>query len=291
MTRPNLVITRAGPNSLHPHWLEPGAARNFDLLVSAYADGVDALGEGVFHQHLPGYKVAGWKIILEQQADLISRYRNIALIDDDIMCDAAAISACFDAGDRHALDIWQPGLSWDSYFTYAGTLANPRMTLRYVNFVEMMCPFFSASALRQVAPLFALGWESGIDLVWCSLLPDPWMKCAVIDSIEVRHTRPVGKEKDRNGFSDTRYEDAINACLAHFEMKWPSLIAYRGIDRRGKTKSQMAVALQTLSLMGASRKSPTVKGMRPILDHIRHQWTRKPWFNPRARAILGNSPY
>src|SRR3546814_13557858 len=103
----------------------------------------------------------------------------------------------------------------------------------------MMCAFFSASALRQVAPLFALGCESGIDLVYCSLLPDPWMKCAVIYSIEVRHTRPVGKEKDKNGFSDTRYEDAINACLAHFEMKWPSLIAYRGIDRHGKTRSQM----------------------------------------------------
>src|SRR3546814_10664269 len=102
--------------------------------------------------------------------------------------------------------------------------------------------------------------------------------------------RPVGKEKDKNSVSDTRYEDAINACLAHFEMKWPSLIAYRGIDRRGKTRSQMEVALQTLSLTGASGKTPTAKGMRPVLDHIRHQWTRKPWFNPRARAILGNSP-
>src|SRR3546814_12537220 len=91
-------------------WPEPGAARNVDLLVSAYADSVDAQGEGGFHHHLAGYKVAGWKIILKQQADLIGRYRNIALIDDDIMCDAAAISACFDAGERHALDIWQPGL-------------------------------------------------------------------------------------------------------------------------------------------------------------------------------------
>ncbi len=160
------------------------------------------------------------------------------------------------------------------------------MALRYVNFVEMMCPFFSASALRRAAPLFSLGWESGIDLIWCSLLPDPLMKCAVIDAVEVRHTRPVGKEKDKNGFADGRYEDAIETCLRHFGMKWPSLVAYHGIDRSGRLRSQRAIALRSLPLLGATVKTPTAGGLRPILDHIRHQWTRKARFSARAQEIL-----
>ena len=287
MSRANLVITRAGPSSLHRQWLAPADKRNFDVLVAAYADiPADEGHDGVTHLHLPGFKVAGWKTIFERQPDLLTRYRNIALIDDDIACDAAAPSACFDAGDRHGLALWQPALTWDSHFTYAGTLANPHMALRYVSTVEMMCPFFTSEALHAALPLFAMGWESGIDLVWCSLLPDPWVRSAIVDAVAVPHTRPVGSEKDRNGFVNSRYEDAINACLTHFRMKWPSLIAYAGIDRDGGRHGQLGVTLRSLGLLKAVGRSPADNALRRVLDHLRHQATRKPWFNQGARNMI-----
>jgi len=240
----------------------------------------------VEHLYLPGFKVAGWKEIFERKPELLADYRNIALIDDDIECDAGAISACFDAGERHGLAIWQPALSWDSYFTYAGTLANPHMALRFVSMVEMMCPFFTGDALRRALPLFAMGWESGIDLIWCSLLPEPRLHCAIVDAVTVRHTRAVGKDKDANGFVDTRYEDAIHACLDHFGMKWPSLIAYAGIDRHGRRLDQKAVTLRSLALLKAVGQSPADAALKRVLTHLRHQVTRKPRFDPGARNRL-----
>lgn len=34
--RRNLVVVRAGKNSLHPQWLDDGRQRNWDLVVSVY---------------------------------------------------------------------------------------------------------------------------------------------------------------------------------------------------------------------------------------------------------------
>jgi len=40
--------------------------------------------------------------------------------------------------------------------------------LRHMTFIEMMAPVFRRDVLQQVRPLFELGFESGIDLIWCN---------------------------------------------------------------------------------------------------------------------------
>ncbi len=288
MQHDNLVITRAGANSLHPQWLAPGGSRNFDLLVASYDPRVAVRdGDGVLGIHIPGAKVAGWNEIWHTQQPILSRYRHIALIDDDISSDATTISACFDAGARHGLQMWQPSLTWRSHYSHVVTLTNPRFRLRFVNFVEMMCPFFTREALVAVAPLFGLGYESGIDMVWCSLLASPWQKCAVIDETPVTHTRPVGARKAENGFVDRGYEDDIRACLDLFRMRLPTRMAYGAIGRRsGRPLSQTAVALSTLHLLAARARLPNTEFPKMLRDHVRHQFTRRPVFNPAAPAIL-----
>jgi hypothetical protein len=167
------------------------------------------------------------------------------------------------------------------------TLANPHFLLRYVNFVESMCPFFTREALATVAPLFTLGLESGIDLVWCSLLPSPWLKCAVIDATPVTHTRPVGARMAENGFIGRSYADDIRACLRLFRMQLPTRLAYAAIGRRsGRRRSQLAVALATLHLLRSRPRLPNIEYPKTLSDHVRHQFTRKAVFNPEAPAIL-----
>ncbi len=270
-----LVITRAGAQSLHRKWRAgPGQAAGFDILVCAYDPAaMDEDAEGITHCLVPGSKVAGYARVLETHSDTIFSYRYIALLDDDIETDHEALSRCFAIGKAEAFAIWQPSLSWESHFTYAGVLSIPGLAWRQVNFVEMMCPFFSSDALKRVAPIFAMGWESGIDLAWCSLVrPAP---CAIIDSVAVHHTRKVGKLKAANGFVDRDYIDDIDAVLSHYQLKWPSLIAVSGKSLGGRHVGRAEITLRALQLFLGKPRTPQRIFITRVLDHIRHLCTRQ----------------
>jgi hypothetical protein len=288
--RKNLVVTRAGPASLHRQWLHPNATRNFDVILTFYHSlPSEDLGEGVYAIFLPGKKVEGWGKIMSQFREKIEEYERIAFLDDDIACDAIALSACFDIGQEYNLSIWQPSLSWNSYFTYGGTLHNKNFKLRYVNYIEMMCPFFTTSALKSVEPTFLLGLESGIDLIWCSLISPETRRCAIIDKVQVIHTKPVGRDKAANGFTYHSYEDEIWDCLNHFEMPWPSLIANSAVLSNGNRVSRLSIAWHMLSILKALKFSPDPRALRQIVDHIRHQIFRRQIFNEKASDILSNT--
>lgn len=273
----NLIITRAGPDSLHRSWLN--GERDFDLLLARYCETPFLAKErGIFESYIPGSKVAGWNALFQSHPYLLERYDRIALLDDDIRADATSLTRCFSIGERYGLAIWQPSLSWESYVTYAATLRNPSFELRYLNGVEMMCPFFEASALKRVLPLFGLGFESGIDLVWCSLFRERQRKFAVIDIVSVTHTKPVGGEKAKNGFVERTYETDIDRCLSLFGMVWPSLVSEDAVKRNGAiVHGKTAIGLSALSLLCSvfyAPKSNRVYRLKAASDHIRHQLTR-----------------
>lgn len=289
--RRNLVITRAGRGSLHKSWLQSLADRNFDLLVAAYdEEALEPDADGVAHLFIPGFKVAGWRRLFEARPDIPDRYDRVALLDDDLETTARDISACFDIGAERALALWQPSLTWDSFATFGATLSNPCFHIRHTNYVEMMCPFFRSEELRRIVPLFGLGFESGIDLVWSSLIPDP-TRIAILDCIQIRHTRPVGGAKHLNGFHGRTYEDGIHACLRAFRTKWPSAVSGAAVSRgMREITSTVAIAWRTLalapSILNAQRGNRLYRA-RMVADHIRHQFTRRSRYVENAEAILG----
>ncbi|HKF48004.1 MAG TPA: hypothetical protein VKB38_11655 [Terracidiphilus sp.] len=190
----NLVVVRAGRNSLHPQWLEGATERSWDLIVSVYdaAAHFDA-GEGVRVEIRPGGKWDGIHGIFTE-SDLLDRYDYIWLPDDDIAAKAKDIDATFAAMRRYELEVAQPSLTHDSYYSLFPVMSCPGFTLRYLNFVEVMVPCVRASLLRQVLDDFRTSMSGrGMDWIWCRLAPDPHYKAAILDSIAVRHTRPVGK--------------------------------------------------------------------------------------------------
>lgn len=275
-THDNLVVVRAGPSSLHPGWLrERRRQRNFDLHVTAFHPDAPAVeGAGTFRTEVPGSKVKGYRDFLRSRAQDVRQYRAIALIDDDIDSDADALSDCFDIGERYGLQVWQPSLTWDSYLSYAVFLQNRRFRLRFVNFIEMMCPFFTAGALQSAGPLFASGRETGIDLAWCRQFDAPLRKCAVVDAVAVRHTRRVGTTKTAHGFAaDERYDDEIARVLQALGITFRGAVAYAGVARGGGAVSTRAgVVMRSLHVAAALRRSPMPKGMllRFLTDHWRH---------------------
>jgi hypothetical protein len=267
------VIVRAGKTSTHAGWLR-GDAPGFDLLVVAYEPLPPELIEGATsYVLLPGNKVYGWSQYLRENPDIFRRYDHIALMDNDLVCDAREINRCFAIGRQYKLSLWQPSLSWTSYFTYGVFLHNPLYLLRYVNFIEMMCPFFTSDHLQRCLPILSMGLETAIDRLWCRIRPDWRDAYAVIDAVQVEHSQPVGGKRDEQGFT-TDYQVIIDKVEADLNVRFRGPVAYAGVSRAGKRlQGRWQMALRSSVTLAALRQSPNT-GFRPVTDHIRHNLTR-----------------
>ncbi len=251
MRKRNLVIVRAGANSLHPEWLNQSVEdRNWDLLLSyydqkAYDNDPDAAGT---RKHLAiGGKCDGIAATCAEMP-IYRDYDYVWLPDDDIRTTGQTINTLFDMMAAHELVIGQPSLSHDSYYYFPGLLQNTRFQLRYTNYVEIMVPCLRADFLRDLLPLFATSRSGfGIDRLWSRFMPDPWKKCAIIDSISVQHTRPIGQflatKIAAQGMTSHDEENAIYALFGG--IKPAQALVYAAIDQHGiERQGQVALGWQ-----------------------------------------------
>lgn len=271
----NLVVVRAGRGSVHPGWLDGAAPAEFDLLVASYEPGTPEVRHSqAYAVRSPGSKVAGYADLFRRHPELLERYDYIALFDDDIRIAQKDIERLFRIGRQFGLDLFQPALSHDSYFSYAATLAHRNFKLRFTNTVEMMCPVFSAAYLRRALPLFELGYETGIDLMWTRLSDDPWCRFAIVDEVVATHTRPVGARKDLQGFRhDEPYEEQMQAALTRFGVTFRGFVSYAGIDREGRpVRSRGLIAMHSVANWAAVLGTPLRKlhFARLATDFTRH---------------------
>jgi len=192
--RRNLVIVRAGDGSLHPCWLHGRARRTWDLVVSYFGDDPARFREAdVVRIDGKGPKWPALQALLAARPDLVQGYDYVWLPDDDIDCDGAAIDRLFAAMRRHRLVLAQPALTPRSHFSWTVTLRHPFARLRFTNFVEIMVPCFEREFLMRVVPTMGetlSGW--GLDLVWPAMAGAAADRVAIIDTVAVTHTRPVG---------------------------------------------------------------------------------------------------
>jgi hypothetical protein len=218
--RRNLVILRAGDRSLHSQWIA-SADRNFDLLVSYYGTVPDLYRDGSdLYEARRGPKWPCIAELLDEHPELVEAYDAIWLPDDDLSVDTATVSRMFDLFHGHGLQLAQPALTRESYFTFDTLLRHPGYLLRYMGFVEVMAPLFSRDAMRRCRATFhesRIGW--GLDFVWPTLIENPdGHRIAVIDATPVWHTRPVGggdlykNNPDANPMNDARRLLAKYGC-------------------------------------------------------------------------------
>jgi hypothetical protein len=244
----NLVIVRAGDQSLHEDWLGDGS-RNFDLVVSYYGDDPNRFRRiNTVRLDHKGGKFDGLHRLLSERPEFLSNYDYVWLPDDDIAADAATIDRLFAIMAEFDLLIAQPALSWDSYFAFPATLRFPGFRLRYSSTVEPMVPCFAAPYLRRVLPLFdGLRFAWGIDFIWTRLMPEPRNRAAIIDEAVVRHTRRFGTGSLYQ--SDIRPAAERRTLQKRFGIDAvPPAGVYGGVTEAGGT-----VALDRASLDAAAR--------------------------------------
>jgi hypothetical protein len=275
-----LLVARVGRDSLHPRWLADEARRNFDVLLSCY-DGavqVDAR-RGVTLEQRPGGKAGGLARLLDEHAAAVACYRHVAVFDDDLDIATADISRMFRIADEHGFRICQPALSHDSYFSFAALLCNRGFLFRSTTFIEMMCPCFRHDMLPAASAIYALGYESGLDLLWCNLLGPAPGDYAVIDAVCARHTRPVGRRLQAHGFADgERYEDQIHAVMARFALPWLACVPYFGRRFDGsEVRGRLALLLASLRIAHAvPLRAGRRQRLRAVLTHWQHLLRRRP---------------
>jgi hypothetical protein len=231
--RQNLVIVRAGNSSLHPEWLKGVDARNWDLVVNYFGDDPDLYKEDdVTRIDSKGPKWPALQELLQSNSEFLSDYDYIWLPDDDLFATKADINSLFDLVKNYKLEVAQPALSWDSYYSHITTLRNSMTKIRFTNYVEVMAPCFCSAMLRKALPLLnsnLSGW--GLDYLWTQLAENPQSGIAIIDDVTVRHTRPVGgpnyKLLRETGISP--WDEMRALCKAHGLDEAPVLLTHKAI--------------------------------------------------------------
>jgi hypothetical protein len=209
----NLVIVRCGDESLHTAWIGPD--RNWDLAISYFGPRDDRqFSEADYTHRFKGGKWNGIFAFFQAYPKTLEQYDFFWLPDDDIEASCKRIEMMFETMATRQFELAQPSLSKESYLSHLITLHNPFFVYRRVNFVELMVPVFSQTLLVKTLPLFENTRTGfGMDYVWHRFTTDPTQKVAVLDNVEVRHTRPVGgalhKMLETEGLSPAQQELSI----------------------------------------------------------------------------------
>ena len=270
MRRANLVIVRAGDQSLHPSWLSGHEDRNWDLVVSYFGNDPDRFrGPDIVRIDEPGPKWPALHELLASHPTLLDGYDYVWLPDDDLKASGDSIDRLFDLLKLYDLEVAQPALSADSYFGHVTTLRNKLFKLRYTNYIEVMAPCLRSDVLRRAAPMFGSnlsGW--GLDFFWPRVVSRPNGGVAIIDEVTVVHTRPVGGPNyaalRAGGISP--WDELRRFCRNNGMDERPVMTTHRAVFRNGSVieaeRYPRLFALATiLGYLPAIRRSPEWRRM------------------------------
>lgn len=193
-----LVISTVGDESLHPEWIS--GTPNFDLVLLYYGNKEEVVAE--YAKQTPyvyaakGEKYHLLKSLILSSPEFISQYKYIWLPDNDVSIATEDINKMFEIADKYNLSLAQPAMK--GFTSHLITLPQTGNLLRYTSFVEVLAPLMSLETLMLCKDTFDenySGW--GYDFLWPYLLGYPKDKIAIIDSVVMIHTKPVGTDYSR----------------------------------------------------------------------------------------------
>lgn len=193
-----LVISTVGDESLHSEWIQNEP--NFDLVLLYYGNNDQIVKE--YAKQTPyvymakGEKYHLLKSLILSSPEFISNYKYIWLPDNDVSISTENINKMFEIADKYNLCLAQPAMK--GHVSHRITLPQPNNLLRYTSFVEVLAPLMNLETLMLCKDTFDenySGW--GYDFLWPYLLDYPKDKIAIIDSVIMTHTKPIGTDYSR----------------------------------------------------------------------------------------------
>ena len=177
------------------------ATPNFDLISYSYTGDSHGITSSYFEnlkaiKHL-SFKTEFFGQSLSLLVDYITKepcYDLILILNGDVMTSVSSINACLFVAEKHGLDVFQPSLSLDSFYSHKHLLNKPGLILEEVEFTEVMMLGLSMRALNALKDENQFPISSyGIDT---HLLPfiikrNNWSPPCVVHMSIARHCRPV----------------------------------------------------------------------------------------------------
>ncbi|MBC6112114.1 DUF707 domain-containing protein [Pedobacter fastidiosus] len=199
MKSKNIVIAPCGNKShlFKSSWLKNEEIRDFDLCLLFYHENIDNpdLYKNIdLFYHLKDFKyMMLHNLLVNVKPELLEEYDHFYFLDDDIDIDTVGINKMFELSKTFNSSISQAALSHDSFCSWPMFKRQDNCYLRYVGQIEVMAPLFSKEALVKCLPSFTGTLSSwGLDSVWSKILNYAEDKMIVFDSVEMKHTLPVG---------------------------------------------------------------------------------------------------
>lgn len=130
--------------------------------------------------------------------DFCNKYDYIFIWDDDIDPLRFSCQRFLDVMERNNLEIAQPALSRDSFFSHKITLQGSARVGRFTDYVENMVPVFSRKGWKKYWQIMSdddYFWGWGYTFVARSACK--YKNMGIVDSELVRHARPVQSIKTR----------------------------------------------------------------------------------------------
>jgi hypothetical protein len=194
----DLMIVRAGPRSLHPTWLDPGKARNWDLFICPCEEVPPPPPAGaaglLVSQVIAGTKWGGLKVLLQKWQGWRD-YRYVMLADEDLFATQDTWSRFFEKCAACHANLAQPAFAEDAPYRHWLAVRNTEFTTRRVSCVEFAAPCFRADVLSELLATFDMstnGW--GLDFLWGRRLD--YKDLFVIDETPVISTRPFNVDHE-----------------------------------------------------------------------------------------------
>ena len=279
--KPYLALFRAGPNSLHHSATSRLDEQNFDYALSWFGNESPSpqLSNGAVFVHAQkGAKWPGLERTLVEHWDTIQQYEYVWLPDDDLLCEPENVSRMFMICTDLQLDLAQPALTRDSFYSHLSTMQHTEFQLRFTNFVEVMAPIFSADMLARIFPTLSgsvSGW--GLDNLWPRLTRIG--KVAIIDDTPVKHTRPVGgpnyAHSQQSGISPA--QEALLTMTRHgidtpadFHINYAGLLQNGDPLCMGPTTAEIDMMLKKLIVSTNGLHASALMLTRYLSNHLNH---------------------
>ncbi len=231
-----LVILRCGDQSLHRPWRNQDS--RWDLAASYFGNDPDAqFPEAKYVHRYKGGKWDGIYNFCKSNPEILEKYDYFWFPDDDIAADPESLNRLFQIAGDNNFELAQPSLKRGSYCSHLITLHNSNFQYRNVNFVELMVPLVSREVFIRLLPLFEKARTGfGIDFVWNRFTSDPATAVAIIDAVQVKHTRAVGGALHamikKTGVSSAQQEQ--DEFLKPYNGVHKVLISFGGLTTRGR---------------------------------------------------------
>lgn len=220
------------------------ARPNFDILIFDYSGG----NKNSQNFAVDGLSASLISVKTECKGDIyqeFAKYINsnkllpyyVGLIDDDVVLSVSDLNRVLHLAVLKRLDVFSPTLTHDSNYSHSWMLQRPHRTVREVDWVEVMMPFY-----RREIFLAASGYFSGFSTSWgfdAYLFPMiqreiNMPRCGLVDAVAALHFRPVSSHNKIYRSGMTAFEEAAavkRKCIDHIAKNHPEWMSTEWYDR------------------------------------------------------------